>query len=285
MKYKITHRNTFEYDSPVEQSLNTIRLKPRINECQRILSYEIQISPNSVTREYTDIWNNPAGTFYIPQKHDKLEIKTTSIVSIQKAPLMDQLSFSAKMKDIFESQLFKEHYLHYLQSTKYTHLTDVQIAEINDVIGYRNNPIEFSLALMTYLHTHIRYDVDVTNVKTTAQEAYDLKAGVCQDYSHIMIGVLRANGIPARYISGYLYVGKDDDLIGDSATHAWVEIMVPGVGWVGLDPTNDIEALENHTILCAGRDYTDVSPIEGVYTGDGHHTLTVKVNVTKINHL
>ena len=284
MKYKITHLSTFDYDSPVEQSLNTLHLKPRTNECQKLLFYDIEIWPNSVTREYTDIWHNVAADFYIPQQHNKLEIQTTSIVSIQKAPLMDQLSFSNKMNDIFKSQLFKEHYLHYLQTTRYTYLTEEQVQHINSIIGYQNNPIEFSLALMTYLHTNIRYDTCATNVTTTAQEAYNLKAGVCQDYSHIMIGVLRANGIPSRYISGYLYVGKDDDLIGDSATHAWVEIMIPGVGWLGLDPTNDVEALENHIILCAGRDYTDVSPVKGVYTG-GNHTLTVKVNVKKIEHL
>ncbi|MBO2534717.1 transglutaminase family protein [Rummeliibacillus suwonensis] len=284
MKYKITHLNTFEYDSPVEQSLNTIRLKPRTNECQRLLFYDIEIFPNSVTREYTDIWHNPVADFYIPQKHSKLEIQTTSIVSIQKAPLLKQLHFSNKMKDIFESQLFRDHYLHYLQATKYTYLPEHYVKEITQIIGNRHNPIEFSIALMTHLHKNIRYDKTATIVKTTAQEAYELKAGVCQDYAHIMIGILRANGIPSRYVSGYLYVGKEDDLIGDSATHAWVEIMVPGVGWLGLDPTNDVEALENHIILCAGRDYTDVSPIEGVYTG-GNHTLSIKVKVKKIDHL
>lgn len=119
---------------------------------------------------------------------------------------------------------------------------------------------------------------------TTAREAFDLKAGVCQDFTHIMLGILRHFGVPARYISGYLYVGQRDDLIGDTATHAWVEIMIPGIGWVGLDSTNNVEVLDHHILMCVGRDYRDVSPVEGVYQG-GNHTLNVIVDVQKLLHL
>ena len=283
MKYRITHKNTFKYDTAVEQSLNTIRLKPRYNECQRLLSYHLKISPNAMTKDYVDIWRNSIASFFIPEYHNELEIISSSIVSVQRAPYLYQIQYSKEMQNIFHSQLFREHYLPYLTTSSFTKLEPHQVNEIIKAIGYPNNPIEFSCELMKYLNENIKYDQYVTDVKTTAKEAFDLKAGVCQDITHIMLGALRSCGIPARYISGYLYVGEGDDLIGNTATHAWVEIMVPGIGWMGLDPTNNVEVLENHIIMCVGRDYQDVSPVEGVYHG-GSHTLEVSVDVKKVEH-
>lgn len=283
MKYRIRHTNTFKYDTAVEQSLNTIRLKPRYNECQRLLSYHLKISPNSMTKDFVDIWRNSISSFYIPEKHDKLVITSLSIVSVQRAPYLYQIQYSKEMHEIFHSELFKEHYLPYLTTTNYTELEPNQLKEILSAIGKSTNPISFAYDLMNYLDQIMTYDQNVTNVKTTAKESFKLKAGVCQDYTHIMLGVLRHCNIPARYISGYLYVGENDKLVGDTATHAWVEIMLPGIGWIGLDPTNNVEVLENHIIMCVGRDYQDVSPVEGVYQG-GSHTLEVNVSVKKINH-
>lgn len=152
--------------------------------------------------------------------------------------------------------------------------------EIIAAVGEPENPVKFALNLMTYLNPAITYDVEATTIDTIASEVWSLKSGVCQDYTHIMLGVLRQVNIPARYISGYLYVEDDDDLVGDTATHAWVEVMIPGFGWIGLDPTKNVEVLENHINLCVGRDFRDISPIEGVYQGS-KHTLEVKVNVEK----
>lgn len=285
MKYRIKHTNIFKYESSVEQSLNTIRLKPRTNECQRILSYNVKINPLSLTKEYIDIWRNNVENFFIAEKHDQLIITSSSIVSVQKAPYIYQIQFSEEMRNIFYSKMFREHYLAYLSVSKFTTLYPYQLEEILSIIGtHEANPMRFACDLMTYLFNIIKYDPTATSVATTAYEAYSLKAGVCQDYVHMMLGVLRHCGIPARYISGYLYVGEGDDLIGDTATHAWVEIMVPGIGWIGLDPTNNVEVLENHIILCVGRDFRDVSPVEGVYQG-GNHTLEVMVDVKQIKHL
>lgn len=284
MKYRIKHTNIFRYETEVEQSLNTIRLKPRNNECQRLISYHVKINPMSMTRENIDIWRNMIGTFFIAEKHKELEITSYSHVSVQRAPYIYQIQFSEEMRNIFYSQLFKEHYLPYLTTSRFTTLQSQQLEEIIAEVGEPDNPVKFACELMTYLFNSITYDPGATTVATTASEAWEVKRGVCQDYTHIMLGVLRHCGIPARYISGYLYVGDGDDLIGDTATHAWVEVMVPGIGWIGLDPTNNVEVLENHINLCVGRDFRDVSPVEGVYQG-GEHTLEVKVSVEKIVHL
>ena len=284
MRFEIEHTNIFQYESEVDQSLNTIRLKPRGDERQRLLSYRIAISPTSLTREHLDIWGNTVGTFYIPEQHHELEIQSTSIVSIQRAPFIHRIQYSPEMQTIFHSQLFYEHYLPYIKKTSFTYLTDLQLEEVYHAIGHAENPVLFSLNLMQYIYSIFEYDAGATDVMTTASQAFSLKRGVCQDFSHVMLAVLRAKGIPARYVSGYLYVDENSGLIGDIATHAWVEVMIPGIGWIGLDPTNNVEVLENHIILCIGRDYTDVSPVEGVYTG-GKHDLTVKVNVKALNYM
>ncbi len=284
MKYRITHTNIFRYDTEVEQSLNTIRLKPRNNECQRLISYKVKIYPESMTRDNIDIWLNPTSSFFIAEKHRELEVTSHAQVSVQRAPYIYQIHYSDEMKNIFHSQLFKEHYLAYLTTSRFTTLLPYQLDEIVQAVGFTDNPVKFACDLMTYLYNTIAYDPYATTIDTTASEAWSIKRGVCQDYAHIMLGILRHMNIPARYISGYLYVGENDNLIGDTATHAWVEVMIPGVGWIGLDPTNNVEVLENHINLCVGRDFRDVSPIVGVYQG-GMHTLEVKVNVEKIAHL
>jgi len=285
MKYHILHKNVFQYESFVEQSWNTIRLKPRNNETQRLITYDLTISPVSMISEYHDIWHNNIGSFFIAQPHQELVIESKSVVSVQKAPYIFHLHYSDAMRGIFHSEMFREHYMPYLMKSSFTTLTNEQLQTIIQEVGtlQESNPVRFACNVMTYLYHNIRYDPEATTVNTPAHEAFSLKAGVCQDFTHIMISILRHFHIPARYISGYLYVEKGDGLVGETATHAWVEIMVPGIGWVGLDPTNNVEVLDKHIIISVGRDYRDVSPVEGVYHG-GNHTLDVSVLVEKINH-
>lgn len=278
MKYQIEHVNEFNYETLVDQSLNRIRLKPRTDECQRLLSYQPEISPVSMTKEHTDIWGNTVETFFIAEPHQKLTVKTTSIVSIQKSPFIRMIGYSDGMRTIYESELFHKHYLAFLADTESTYVTKSQLEELNNAIGAIDNPVEYALAAMNFIYERFTYDGNATVVDTKACDAFDLKRGVCQDLTNVMLGVLRARKIPARYVSGYLYVGEDSALVGDSATHAWVEMMVPGIGWVGLDPTNNLEALEQHIRVGVGRDYLDTSPVEGVYRG-GQHTLEVSVSV------
>ncbi|MBH0230494.1 transglutaminase family protein [Halobacillus yeomjeoni] len=282
MKYQIEHTNTFYYENFVDQSMNHIRLKPRTDECQRLLAYRTEIYPNSVIKEHVDLWGNHVQTFFIPEKHEHLTVETSSTVSIQKTPLIRMIHSSDEMRTIFHSDLFRNHYLAYLNETPYTFMYKEQVAEITREVGNPSDPIQFSLDLMEYINRSLIYDTLTTNVNTKAYESWPMKAGVCQDFAHIMISVLRANGIPARYVSGYLYVGEDSALIGDAATHAWVEVMVPGIGWVGLDPTNNVEVLEHHIRIGTGRDYADVSPLQGVYRGGGQK-LDVKVSVTLLS--
>lgn len=282
MKYKIEHTNIFDYDSWVDQSMNSIRLKPRTDECQRLLSYRTDITPVALTKEHVDIWGNSVESFFIADHHKHLEVKATSIVSIQKSPWIHRIDYSPEMYAIFHSDLFSSHYLAYLSNTSYTYLTPEQMEQVDKDIGQMANPVQYAIDVMGYLFNRFTYDGSSTNVSTKALESFDLKKGVCQDISHVMLGILRAKHIPARYVSGYLYVGENSALVGDAASHAWAEVMVPGIGWVGLDPTNNVEALENHIRVGVGRDYGDVSPVQGIYRG-GSHELDVKVSVSLID--
>ncbi|MCJ1907873.1 transglutaminase family protein [Planococcus ruber] len=282
MKYQIEHTNIFKYESIVDQSMNSIRLKPRTDECQRLLSYRADITPASVTKEHIDIWGNHVETFFIAEHHEHLEVKATSIVSIQKSPFIHRIDYSPEMNAIFHSQLFSEHYLAFLSNTAYTYLSPEQMARVDEELGEMKNPVQYSIDVMEYIHSHFTYDGESTNVSTKAEESFELRKGVCQDLTHVMLGILRAKQIPARYVSGYLYVGENSALVGDAASHAWVEVMVPGIGWVGLDPTNNVEALEHHIRVGVGRDYNDVSLVQGVYRG-GSQSLEVKVSVSLLD--
>ncbi len=281
LKYKIVHTNIFEYESMVDHSMNSIRLKPRTDECQRLLSYRTDITPVTLIKEHVDLWGNTVESFFIAEKHNHLEVRTTSVVSIQKSPWVHRIDYSPEMHAIFHSSLFKSHYLSYMSNTAYTYLTPEQLEKVDASLGEMFNPVKYAIEVMGYLYNYFTYDGSETNVSTKAQESFDLKKGVCQDISHVMLGILRSKGIPSRYVSGYLYVGENSALVGDAASHAWVEVMVPGIGWVGLDPTNNVEALENHIRVGVGRDYGDVSPVQGVYRG-GSHDLDVKVSVSLI---
>ncbi|KIL43345.1 protein containing transglutaminase-like domain, putative cysteine protease [Jeotgalibacillus alimentarius] len=278
MKYEITHTNTFNYSTKVDQSMNEIRLKPRTDECQRLLAYRTELTPTALTKEYQDIWGNNVESFFIADIHQSLEVKTISTISIQRSPFIERIDYSPEMKSIFHSNIFRQQYLPFLNQTAYTYVTEDQVNEVVNQVGSTENPVRFSLDVMKYVYDLFSYDPVATDVNTKATESIIGRKGVCQDYAHVMIGILRARSIPARYISGYLYVGEDSALVGDAATHAWVEVMVPGIGWVGLDPTNNVEALENHIRIGVGRDYADVSPLQGVYRG-GEQELDVKVSV------
>jgi len=139
------------------------------------------------------------------------------------------------------------------------------------------------LAVKHFIHDKFQYQPAVTNVHTKMSEALRLRQGVCQDFTHVMIGLCRALKIPARYVSGYLYNGPADKLKGAQASHAWLEVFIPGHDWVGVDPTNRLQTNERHVKIAVGRDYADVSPLRGTYRGTGERTLRVDVLVTRLD--
>jgi len=149
---------------------------------------------------------------------------------------------------------------------------------INNLVDRSLSPFDTAQVLSKYVYENFEYRKGITTVETAADEIWKIKAGVCQDFAHILLVMLRMVGVPARYVSGYI-CPKDQELRGEGATHAWVEVCVPFYGWIGLDPTNNCIASDRHVRLAIGRHFTDCTPVKGTYKGSSEHTLEVSVSI------
>ena len=187
------------------------------------------------------------------------------------------LPWETEMKMLSAPDFFIEHHL-FLQKNSFTSLSTANqkyILSLKDFAGI----FDFLKSLNKYINTLLTYKTEITDVETTANDALNIKSGVCQDYSHLFISMCRYNGVPSRYISGYLNQGKD--FIGNTLMHAWVEAFIPGVGWLGFDPTNNLMVDENYIKVSHGADYSDCSPIKGVLKTTGQNKTSYKVSVSQ----
>ena len=170
----------------------------------------------------------------------------------------------------------------YLQESRRVSRSPLVWRAALDVTGGLASVYEMSNAIMGWIHEEFIYQPGATSVKAHLEESFSVKRGVCQDFTHVMLGMCRVIGISARYASGYIYNGPLDSLVGAQASHAWCEVYLPGAGWIGFDPTNNTLADERYVKVAVGRDYEDVSPVEGSYRGVAHCELSVQVEVSKI---
>ncbi|WP_257348128.1 transglutaminase family protein [Pseudalkalibacillus decolorationis] len=282
MKYKVTQNTHYRYEHSVSQSINQIRLKPIDDVKQECLSFKKEFSPDVPSYTYYDYWGNHVETFYAWEDHNELLLVTTSEVIIDPYAFINTLSFSPQMHDAFRSTSFQQQYAEFLMKTYYTTLDDEICEQLTvDFWNQSPNPFEYVKLVNKYIYDTFTYQPGSTTVQTTAAEALAKKEGVCQDYTNLMLALCRYRGIPARYVSGYLYVGENSAMRGDSATHAWVEVKMPTAGWIGFDPTNNVLAQDQHIRVAVGRDYADIVPLKGIYHGGIQH-LDVKVSVHAI---
>lgn len=281
MYYRIRHLTRFEYSAPVSESHMEIRMHPRTESQQRSLDFQLLVTPKAQVHSYRDYLGNSIDHFSVPAAHRQLQIHAESVVEVKDfTPLPYFLSPEAwaDLDYIIET----EDYWPELLDSPFCRKTD-ELEKLMREIGAvrRDDPLALLRELNSRLCHAIDYTPEVTTVDSPIDESLSLRKGVCQDFSHIMISMLRALRIPARYVSGYLYHGKDDhDRSGTGATHAWVEAYLPTLGWIGLDPTNDLLAGPRHIRTAIGRDYTDVPPTRGVLKGDAKSRLTVAVAVS-----
>jgi transglutaminase-like putative cysteine protease len=264
MRLHIDHITTFSYDEPISEAHTTIRLKPMDAWGQRCLFYALATEPRAEITQYMDFRGNDVRHFDLIQLHEKLVVSATSEVLTPEELVSDERPLSPL-----------ERY-DYLMETGYT-ARPGSICDLVSCCAVRGDPHATALGLMHAIHNALRYEKGITDVKTTAPQALELGAGVCQDFTHIMLAACRCAGLPARYVSGYLYgPSSNSDL---AATHAWVDAYVDGRGWISLDPTHDTVQTPNHVRVAIGRDYADVTPTNGVYTGKASETLSVMVRV------
>jgi len=285
--YQITHRTTYVYTSEVTVSQHIARLRPRSFPGQTCLSHELDIAPASgILTSRTDYFGNPTHFFTMSGAHRELTVISRSMVAVAKRawPAPDKTpAWQTLLPSTAESLPLEAH--EYIYPSAYVpHLP--ALADYAQASFTTGRPLlEAAADLMHRIFTEFAFDPTATTVATPLETVLQKRRGVCQDFAHLQIGCLRSLGLPARYVSGYLETlpppGKTK-LIGADASHAWVQLYVPGFGWVDLDPTNNILAGSRHITVAWGRDFDDVSPIRGVIGGGGKHTLSVAVDVTPV---
>jgi transglutaminase-like putative cysteine protease len=277
-EFKIHHITKYTYESPVRDSANQIILFPIKDEFQEVIKHELKISGDPVVDIHTDYYGNEVGSFTHIESHIQLEISSKIWVTTKHRLFpMDDMFADQQWNDLLRLR-YQVPYIDFLRQEYFAGLHEMQtIVETEK----QNNetPYQTAVRYCRYVYENFEYIKGVTTVETTLDEIWKLKAGVCQDFAHILMEMLRVVNIPARYVSGYICTSKTSSLRGEGATHAWAEAFIPNYGWLGLDPTNNIIANENHVRLAVGRNFTDCSPVKGVYKGAGAHTLEVAVSV------
>ncbi len=259
----VEHITRFSYDAPITEAYTELRLKPTHRYGQRCSSFSLVPEPRRETvAEYVDRFGNTVHHFDVLEQHDRIAVTARS--EVWTAPRFVDPTTPLPL-DRFD----------FLAPSRYVPLGD-GLAELAASAPGSGAPDETAAALMHAVRTAMTYERGTTTVHTTASEALAEGRGVCQDFSHVMIGVCRSRGIPARYVSGYLYDPEHGDL-GES--HAWVDVHLGETGWLSLDPTHDIEQSEHYVRVGVGRDYADVPPSRGVYKGTADETLEVAVAI------
>ena len=282
MYYSIRHLTKFLYSNPVSESMMETRMHPRSDLNQRCLTFHLSVSPRCRVFSYRDHLANQVHHFDIPGQHGQLVIVAESLVEVQAAaPVPAFLAPDAW--DELDNMVQQGDYWEMLLPSEFTAPTPVldALAELLDM-RRRDDPLMLLHQLNEQLYNHFEYVPKSTKVDSPIDLALLTHAGVCQDFAHIMTTLVRSKlRIPCRYVSGYLFHGQSDhDRSATSATHAWVEALIPQLGWVGFDPTNFLVAGDRHIRTAIGRDYADVPPTHGIFRGRANSELTVAVRVT-----
>lgn len=291
-RYKLSHVTHFAYDGPVSESYNELRLRPRHDESQSCLSFRLNTTPSSRPAAHLDYFDNWVHQFHILPEHRNLRVESEAVVLVHPMiprPLRD---FSLTELDQAHDSLMDDHF-DWLSATQYCPM----IPELSDLIAESESRCDgsargFAEAASRVVHERFTYKPGATHVHSSVQDCLATGAGVCQDFSHLLLSILRMRGLPARYVSGYLITGDALDtqlasgsqaamerVIGGQASHAWVQVYIPETGWVGLDPTAGEFAAPRHILIARGRDYGDVPPVRGVYKGHAGQSLSVDVLV------
>jgi len=281
MKLHVCHRTRFTYAAPVRDSFNEARLQPANAGGQTCHQFLLKVLPASRLGHYFDFYSNYVHLFEIAEPHTELMAEATSTVTTADAPGLAPEATPAPLSEIGQCARLDRCY-DFLQSSTYVDV-DADLWRLAlDVADGRSDAWQAAQAVMQHIHREFAYRPASTHVHTHMREVLRQKAGVCQDFAHVMVGLCRALKIPARYVSGYLYNGPAESLKGAQASHAWVEVFLPGAGWCGLDPTNDRPVDGHYVKVAIGRDYADVSPLKGTYRGTGRREMLVDVLVTRL---
>jgi len=290
MNYSITHRTLYEYAAPVSVSHHVARLEPLVTATQSRESFSLQIFPAPALRkERMDYFGNQLCFFAIQEIHSRLEIITHSRVIVRaNSPALKESTAPWKaVAEMFRDPVSPE------VVEPYQFVFDSpQVRAAPELDAYARQSFADDTPLLAgvrdltgRIFEDFKFDAKATTIATPLEEVWEKRRGVCQDFAHLGIACLRSLGLPARYVSGYLRTRPPagrERLVGADASHAWFSVFSPGTGWVDFDPTNNVQPAGEHITVAYGRDFGDVSPVAGILTGGGRHTLQVAVDVEQI---
>ena len=275
----ISHLTRYTYEGQVKDSFNEARLQPVSDSLQQCRDFHFKINPNSPVRDYPDFYANCVHYFDVPEPHESLEVQAIS--SVQTLP-ESRGPIPVAGPDAISASPMKEQFFDFLHSSEFVSLeADVWREAVDALPSGVTDIWPDTVAIGEHIHRNYKYTPLSTNVNTRAVEVVKKKQGVCQEFAHLMLGLCRTHGIPARYVSGY-FLNKNR-LPGEiEASHAWLEVFIPGYGWKGYDPTHRRETDTRYVKLAVGRDYSDIRPVGGTFRGKGTRKMVVEVTVDRV---
>lgn len=291
MVFKITHTTSYQYSHPAAEAYGEIRLTPVDRPGQKVISHRVEMDPHTSTSGYLDHFGNIVDFFSLPYRHRSLTIKNHALVETSPVLLPEKSMdltvqetrqiFTSAMTDVFD----------YLQPTEVVEIGGESLQWAKKYIPGNGLLRDVLPRLNEAIHAGFEYTKGATDNSTPLSLIWKSKKGVCQDFAHVALSILRTAGLPARYVCGYIETDppqapKDPHarrLIGSVATHAWVEVMVPGMIWVPLDPTNCQWCNERYVAVSYGRDFRDATPLRGTFKGSGGQKMEVQVLMKRMN--
>jgi transglutaminase-like putative cysteine protease len=274
MLYRALHTTRYSYEGPVSHCLSETRLTPRILPTQNLHDWELMVVPRPAgILSRKDYFGNDVSSFAVLEAHDTFTVTASSLIEMRAGEIARKIETT-----IAEAKLLEP-----VEANEFTYESPL-IPAVPAIAGYAatilqpHRPIlDAVTTLMHEIFREFTYEPESTTIDSPLEEVFANRRGVCQDYAHVMIGALRSQKIPARYVSGYLR--GDAELQGAQASHAWVQVYIPAAGWQDFDPTNNIRPSDSHLTIAWGRDYSDIPPVKGITVGGGAHKLDVEVHV------
>ncbi|HUC85127.1 MAG TPA: transglutaminase family protein [Candidatus Acidoferrales bacterium] len=276
MKFEIVHRTIYAYASPVHDSFNEARLQPFSNAHQTVEHFLMKVLPAARLQHHYDFYSNIIHRFEIPEPHSTLLIESQLRITTRPPARPAKEDTPWPLARIGEAER-EPRVFDFLQDSHYVERSPEVWRLALDATAGVTDTWQACLALLRFLHDNFKYESHSTSVHTHMRDVLRERRGVCQDFAHVLIGLCRSLKIPALYVSGYLATELA------SATHAWVEVLLPGTGWIGLDPTHNRPVDDTYVKIAVGRDYADVPPVAGHYKGTTERRLDVKVDIKRLD--
>jgi transglutaminase-like putative cysteine protease len=287
VRFDIRYRTAFTYDDLVRESQNELRACPSSDAHQELINYRVVTSPSAKVYSFTDYWGTRVDAFGLRLPHIALELVAEASVETHQRPLLTV----APHLDVLRDRDFCDEHWEYLQRSPHADWgagIEAEAGRQREIIG--DDLVSLVLGMHRATGARLSYAVGETDVGTPVEEVFARGKGVCQDYAHVAVALCRSQGIPARYVSGYLFTrddrtGKDveDGDVVSVQTHAWFEAAIPGFGWLALDPTNQQEVGVRHVKIGHGRDYDDVQPFRGVFAGASMPQVEPHVEIRRLH--